>query len=143
MMNVFVYSQSHLIQLLLQVGQSSLLASANTIQRTPAENYMLLNNHSYKSSQPTSNVTPQARENERRYSIQGTNLKGSIRRYVCSAGEYHCIFPTVNFKLFVHSVTSESKETTVVVNDNKNDGGSTKVHIHLCNVRRIRENEFL
>ncbi|KAL9296437.1 hypothetical protein ACSQ67_022333 [Phaseolus vulgaris] len=72
-----------------RVGQSSLLASANTIQRTPAENYMLLNNHSYKSSQPTSNVTPQARENER-------------------------------------SVTSESKETTVVVNDNKNDGGSTK-----------------
>ncbi|XP_068483516.1 E3 ubiquitin-protein ligase BRE1-like [Phaseolus vulgaris] len=93
-----------------EVGQSSLLASANTIQRTPAENYMLLNNHSYKSSQPTSNLTPQARENERRYSIQGTNLKGSVR-----------------------SVTSESKETTVVVNDNKNDGGSTKVHIHLCN----------
>ncbi|KAK7341507.1 hypothetical protein VNO80_24438 [Phaseolus coccineus] len=86
-----------------RVGPSSLLASANTLQRTSTENYMLLNNHSYKSSQPTSNVTPKARENERKHSIQGANLKGSIR-----------------------SVTSERKETTVVVNDNKNDGGSTK-----------------
>jgi len=112
---------------------------------------MHFKNHSSKILQPTSNVTPRARENERRPSIQGTrpsiqgiNLKGPTRRYVCSAGEYHhCIFPNVIFKLFVHSVPSESKETTVLVNDRRSDGGSTKVHIHLRNVRRIRKNEFL
>lgn len=99
---------------ILQVGQSSLLASASTLQRTSAENNMGFKNHPYKKiSQPTSNVTPKAKENERRPSIQGINLKGS------------------------------TKKTTAVVNDNKNDGGSKRMHIHLCNVRRIRENEFL
>ncbi|KOM50875.1 hypothetical protein LR48_Vigan08g170200 [Vigna angularis] len=99
----------------MNVGQSSLLASANTLQRTSAENNMGFKNHSYKISQPTSNVTPKAKENERRPSIQGTNLKGSTS-----------------------SVTSESKQRTAVVNDKKNDGGSTKVHIRLCNRQDIR-----
>ncbi|WVZ04504.1 hypothetical protein V8G54_025310 [Vigna mungo] len=123
---------------ILQVGQSSLLASPNTLQRTSAENNMRFKNHSYKKiSQPTSNVTPKAKENERRPSIQGINLKGSTKRYVCSAGEYlHYIFPTVS--KFVHGVTSESKQRTAVVNDNKNDGGSTKVDIHLRNRQDIR-----
>lgn len=75
-------------------------------------------------------------------SIPKTNGEGLPRRYVCSAGEHlHHIFPTVIFKLFVHSVTSESKETTVVGHDVKNAGGATKfkikVHIHLCNVISI------
>ncbi|CAJ1933468.1 unnamed protein product [Sphenostylis stenocarpa] len=83
------------------IGQNSLLASANTMQRTSAENKTHLENQSNRSS--TSNLTPKAKENEGSPSIQETNMGGLTR-----------------------SVTSDSKETTVVVHDDKKDGGSTK-----------------